>query len=80
MVLKQTLDGKSSIEDYHYPREFNLSRVYMHALTSTSNKFEISYKEFMNSVSVFGFDCPFPYIKVGGYSLDEEFFSRNMYL
>ncbi|KRX10682.1 hypothetical protein PPERSA_08677 [Pseudocohnilembus persalinus] len=62
-VIKYTVPDKSPLKNRSFPKQLTLLRVYLHSITMGRNKFDINSKEFMNSVSKFGLDSPFPNIR-----------------
>ncbi|KAL4466811.1 hypothetical protein ABPG74_010408 [Tetrahymena malaccensis] len=67
-VIKESVDSNSQSPSFRFPSITYYTRVFLHSLTSTSNKFDVSPKEFLAACSKFGIDCPFPFIKLSANS------------
>jgi len=73
--IAKELPQKSLIPQRSFPKDITLAKVFLFALTSDKNKFEVASKEFLMSCTRFGLDCPFPFIKQfsdKGLSLNKE--------
>ena len=72
-IFKESLPDESPLIGYLYPRDYTFSRIFLYALTSFKNKFDINSKDFLLACvrfGIFGFglwegiDTPFPFIKI----------------
>jgi hypothetical protein len=48
---------------YPIQSEMWIGKLYLYAITSGKNNYEIILNNFLNSVQKFGFDIPYPFIK-----------------
>ncbi len=65
-VFKLLKDQKSPLEHLKFPGYFQVLRVFMHSLTSGTNKYTVNNRDFQRSLQKFGFDSPFPFCHVRG--------------
>jgi len=61
-ITSDIIDIESPIQGYSYPKELSVCRAFLYALTSGKNTFAVTFKDFIQGMSRFGIDCPFPFI------------------
>lgn len=69
-ICREVTTQKSYLEGQSFPSDPTLGKLFLYALTSARNKFDLASKEFMISCSKYGLDCPFPYIRSAARSGD----------
>ncbi|EGR27670.1 hypothetical protein IMG5_191360 [Ichthyophthirius multifiliis] len=62
-IIKESYYNVQKVtKKYTFPSIFTHTRVFLRALTSTHNKFDVTPKEFLQAVQKYGLDCPFPFV------------------
>ena len=79
-IVSEVTDVESPIPGNLYANDFTKLRLFLYALTSTKNKYDILNKDFLIGCSKFGVDSPFPFLcveKNGVFNMvDKGFFSE----
>lgn len=70
-VIKDSVETQSVFAALRFPTVTSYTRVFLHALTSTKNKFDVAPKEFLSACSKYGIDSPFPLIRVSAFDTEE---------
>jgi len=74
-IVSEVTDIESPIPGNLYANDFTKLKLFLYALTSTKNKYDILNKDFLIGCSKFGVDSPFPFLcvdKNGAFNLADK--------
>lgn len=71
-IVAEVTDVESPVPGSLYANEFTKLRLFLYALTSSKNKYDILNKDFLLGCSKFGVDTPFPFLSLERSGLAEK--------
>jgi hypothetical protein len=69
LYASDLIEQDSPIPGLIYPKEMNLARAFLYALTSGRNTYAVTLENILTALNRFGIDCPIPFINISGVKL-----------
>lgn len=63
-TFSEVNENGHTLRGYVYPKEFTMMRAFLSAITSGKNDNLLTLNSYLKSCSLFGLDCPFPFVNM----------------